>query len=148
MVATLVSASPQGSVIILSFKSVVNIFLSTIPLHCNETVLLNNTFVVKQQHILVMRLTKEGREKKKKEVNWTVNSPARTVCREAGSVCLLIWSIKVNNICTSNTYSKWMSSPWMCFYEQVESSTDFKAGAQLSLASSGEGEELKAEYIR
>lgn len=41
-----------------------------------------------------------------------------------------------------------MSSPWMCFYEQVESSTDFKAGAQLSLASSGDGEELKAEYIR
>lgn len=41
-----------------------------------------------------------------------------------------------------------MSSPWMCFYEQVESSTDFKARAQLSLASSREGEELKAEYIR
>lgn len=36
------------------------LFLSTMPLHCNETVLLNNTFVVKQQHILVARLTKKG----------------------------------------------------------------------------------------
>ena len=44
----------------MSFKRDVNIFLSTIPLHHNEAVLLNNTFVVKQQHILVMQLTKGG----------------------------------------------------------------------------------------
>jgi hypothetical protein len=36
----------------------------------------------------------------------------------------------------------------MCFYEVVESSTDFKAQDQLSLASSGEREELKAEHVR
>lgn len=60
MAASLVSVPPQGSVIIMSFKRDVNIFLSTIPLHHNEAVLLNNTFVVKQQHILVMQLTKGG----------------------------------------------------------------------------------------
>lgn len=65
MAASLVSVPPQGSVIIMSFKRDVNIFLSTIPLHHNETVLLNNTFVVKQQHILVMQLTRGVTKNKK-----------------------------------------------------------------------------------
>lgn len=44
---------------------------------------------------------------------------------------------KVNNICTSETYSRQMKSFQMLLYEVLKSSTNLKAQTQLSSSSSG-----------